>query len=446
MTDFVNLPNLRTLKVVDQGSHYEIEVEGCVIPTACPACGCQALYKHGTKAQSFMDVQNHDKRTIIHISRKRYRCSVCGKTLMEPLPDMDSKRMATERMVGYIEKRCLSETFVHIANELGIDEKTVRHVFDDHVQRLRQTTHFETPEILGIDEIKITGSYRCMITNIAKLSIFDLLPNRSKADLLEYFKKMPDKQNIGVVTMDMWQTYRDVVRTHLPGRLIVSDRFHVVRMANEAMESIRKELRKSLSNSARIKLKDDRFVLLSRYTGLNDEKKETLERWSKMFPVLGIAYRTKETLHDIYNHPTKAEAQQAFLDWAKHMDPLVEPAFKRMIGSIHNWWDEVFAYYDCPVTNGYTESANNLAKEMNRVGRGYSFDVVRAKLIYDSNARDVTKVTIRGKGGKRKDAPKADFIAGKDLDVLQAETGDAVIEYGPHIPTLVKLLKDGHFS
>nr|UGK56500.1 hypothetical protein [Escherichia coli] len=35
-----------------------------------------------------------------------------------------------------------------------------------------------------------------------------------------------------------------------------------------------------------------------------------------------------------------------------------------------------------PVTNAYTESINRLAKDKNREGRGYSFEVMRARMLY----------------------------------------------------------------
>jgi transposase len=46
-----------------------------------------------------------------------------------------------------------------------------------------------------------------------------------------------------------------------------------------------------------------------------------------------------------------------------------------------NWRHEIFNYFDQRLTNAATESLNGLAKIMNRLGRGYSFDVLRARLL-----------------------------------------------------------------
>ena len=43
---------------------------------------------------------------------------------------------------------------------------------------------------------------------------------------------------------------------------------------------------------------------------------------------------------------------------------------------------EILAFFDYPATNGYTEALNGVEKVINRQGRGYTFDVLRAKLLF----------------------------------------------------------------
>lgn len=181
-----------------------------------------------------------------------------------------------------------------------------------------------------------------------------------------------------VVSMDMWSVYRQVAHAEFPGRLIVADRFHVVRMATDAMERARKAVRKTLAENIRLKLKDDRNVLLVRGGKLNQAGQEKLAEWTTMFPLLGAAYTTKETFHDIYAHADKQTAMDAARSWLSSIPPQVEPYFRETKDALQSWWDEIFNYYDASITNGYTDSANRLAQDMNRMGRGYSFDVIRA--------------------------------------------------------------------
>lgn len=452
MPDFLNLSGLRTIKIEDHGEHYQVEAECGVVPTACPVCH-NALYRHGSQRQTYMDTPMHGKRVLIEIDRKRFRCKVCGKTLFEPLAVIDSKRLATGRLVQHIERHCLRKTFAELSREVGVDDKTIRHIFDDYVDRLKQTVVFETPEILGIDELKIIGQYRAMITNVEKLSLFDMLPTRNKSDLIAYFKAMPGKDKVKILTMDLWSVYRQVAQDQFPGRMVVADRFHVVRMANDSIEKVRKAIRKELETRDRLKLKDDRFILLSRERNLDDKARFKLESWAEMHPLLGIAYKTKEAFHNIYSHRSKDDAQRAAHEWLLSLDNDVAWAFKETAGALQSWWTEIFNHYDCPTSNAYTESINNIAKGMNRMGRGYSFDVIRARLLFDADARKDTRTTIRKKVRKAIDEPTMEFFAGVGASQITAmpkqyETTyeDLTVEYGPYLPTLGNKLEAGEFA
>lgn len=99
---------------------------------------------------------------------------------------------------------------------------------------------------MGIDELKIIGQYRAMLTNVERLALFCMLPIRNKVALIAYFKQTPGKGRVRVLTMDRWNVYRQVAQDQFPGRMIVADRFHVVRMANDGIERIKKTIRKGL--------------------------------------------------------------------------------------------------------------------------------------------------------------------------------------------------------
>ena len=445
MPDLLSLSGLVAGGVTDMGDHYRIGATGTVIPTVCHSCA-SPLYRHGSQPQSYMDTPMHGKRVLIEIDRKRYRCKSCGKTLFEPLQPFDDKRLMTQRLVAYIESHCTRKTFADLSREVGVDAKTVRHIFDDYVSRLKKTVIFQTPEIMGIDELKIIGQYRAMITNVGKLSLFDMLPTRNKTDIVAYLKTMPDKGNVRLVTMDMWNPYRQAVQTVLPERPIVADRFHVVRMANNAVEAVRKTIRKGLTTHHRLKLKDDRFVLLSRLANLNFNEQEKLKEWSNLFPALGAAYRAKEEFHDLYNLQCRTDAERAAKAWIQNLDPSIEWAFKDLKTALGNWWVEIFNHYEYPISNGYTESINNVAKGMNRMGRGYSFEVIRARLLYDKTARAKTTQTVRKKNKRIAEQPTDGFAFFLGLPEPTDQTNTKIIEYGPHLPTLARLLEEGYFS
>lgn len=80
------------------------------------------------------------------------------------------------------------------------------------------------------------------------------------------------------------------------------------------------------------------------------------------------------------------------------------------------------------------------------MGRGYSFDVIRAKLLYDQEARKPTTKTVRKH--VKKEIPTVGYMDMRMAQEKRYETviEETVIEYGPHIPTLCRLLEEGHFD
>lgn len=64
--------------------------------------------------------------------------------------------------------------------------------------------------------------------------------------------------------MDMWNPYNSAVKIVIPHVKIVIDKFHVVKLVNEALEKIRKSNRQNVTAKERRQLMRDRYVLLTR--------------------------------------------------------------------------------------------------------------------------------------------------------------------------------------
>lgn len=445
MTDFLQLRSLKTLEVVGDDDRYVVKAEGLSPVATCPLCKVGRLHGHGSQEQSFQDTPTHGKPVVVFIQRRRFRCTSCSKTLFEPVADLDSKRQATARLVRYIREQSFTKTFAALAREVDLDEKTIRHVFDDFIEEFETRVRFRTPRILGIDELKIIGQYRAMITNIERKTVFDLRPSRAKADLLPYFRSLRDKDTIEWVAMDMYHVYKQVVRATLPQARIVVDRFHIQRMANDALEKLRKRIRKDLPARQRLKLKDERFLLLKRQHDLKGADMERALEWFRQFPQLGEAHALKEGFLSIWDHKTRTDAEAACSKWLTNITPELTPAFKDLTTALHNWHEEIFAYFEQPITNAYTESVNRLAKDMNRMGRGYSFEVIRARMLYNEKARKdgavvETVLVDDGQTSTHFEFQRMTMAPTRRKQVRR------VVEYGPYIPTLVRLLEEGYFD
>ncbi len=98
-------------------------------------------------------------------------------------------------------------------------------------------------------------------------------------------------------------------------------------------------------------------------------------------PDVAAAYWCKEAFFALYDMP-KAEAVAAFDAWPDTVPAHLRADFRKLLTAARNWRTEILAYFDHPVTNAYTEALNGVAKVINRQGRGYTFDVLRARVLF----------------------------------------------------------------
>lgn len=435
----VNILNLSAYSVIDikqNDNDYHIWAETVNIhPKTCIYCHSVNLVGYGRFEQLVKDLPSHGKRVGIYINTRRLKCRTCGKTFSETLPEVDNKRGMTKRLIAYIGKQSLSRTFASIADDVGVTEGTVRNIFRDYVNELEATVRFETPKWMGIDEVHIIKRPRCVISNIQHNTIVNILHDRTKKTVAKYLFNLKGKEDVRYVAMDMWNPYKDAVKDVLPEATIVIDKFHIVRMANEAMERVRKQLRASLQPNQRRTLMYDRFILLKRQKDLSLKEGLLLSTWLANHKVLNDAYHLKEWFYDIWDKSRdKDDAIRRYQAWTR--DASQYEAFQPILIAMNKWHNEIFSYFDHKITNAYTESLNNLIKVMNRLGRGYSFEALRAKILFTGSVHKLKRPS---------------FVRVAEPGIMHfvthtyAKPKNGGVNYGTDISTLTRLIDTGNF-
>ena len=428
------------LQLDEREGEYRVIAQPTHPPTSCPACGSGQLYRFGTRPEVIMDLPMHGKRVGIQAQRRRFRCRTCSQTFVEPTPGVDSQHRATERLVDWIAQQSLARTFTNVADEIGLNEITVRRIFNAYTTE--QSKDWEsrviTPRVLGIDELTLAGGLRCIMTNVEQPAVIDLLAKRDMKTVAARLSRMPNRETVEVVTIDMWRPYRDACRDILPQAQVVIDKFHVERMATLGLDLVRKRLREELTDAQRRKLKRDRFLLLSRPHKLTPADQFILDSWIGNFPTLKQAYDLKEGFFRVYDHGTPETAGTLLDAWINSIPGDMLWAFKDLLSATKNWRPQILAYFAHRYTNAYTEGLNGLAKMANRNGRGYSFDAIRAKVLFHVGARRAKR------GGYAKDkAMWESQESSAGLPILQSHTarqGDLRMLYGAGLSAIGEVI------
>lgn len=378
----LNLPGVIVERTEDTGTAFSVYANCEGRPAGCTTCGSPMLYAHGTLKQDIMDLPLHGKVLCIHLTRKRWKCRDCNTTFLHPLNWIDDDHRATIRFINKIASLSLERSFSDLAREYGVHEKTVRNIFYRHYRDVIDTTRFQSPKYMGIDEIKIAGGLRGVITNISDRTGIEFLAKNTTVALSAYFEKMPDRENVKAVAIDCTRHYRTLIYQYFPNASVVADKYHILRSADFAVDKIRIDVRNSIENKrTKLKLKKDKFILKTREKNLTDWDREQLKTWRESFPILGTTYDLKEEFYRIYDARNVEEARLKFTVWKGKIPESLLKYWEPILTTWTNWDKEIFEYWNHPITNAYTECQNMLTRAIDRLGRGYSFDALRVKLL-----------------------------------------------------------------
>lgn len=94
----------------------------------------------------------------------------------------------------------------------------------------------------------------------------------------------------------------------------------------------------------------------------------------------------KTTFYGIYDSATADDAHDAFGQWYRSIPHGLHGHFEPLTKAFQHWMPEILTYFEHPIANAYTESLNNLIRVMNRLARGYSFEALRAKILFAEGA------------------------------------------------------------
>ncbi len=392
MEDLLQLSDVSVVDVTKDNEHtYHIDAVVNIELKQCSNCSSDQLIKNGNKLTLYRDRPIHGLLVGIYLKRRRYKCKQCHSTLYQSSFEMHEKALMTKRLYQHIYEASFNQTFQSVANEVGVNEKTVRRIFSEAIKPNLDRYKPLTPIILGIDEAHLIGSPRCVITNVKEHCLVDMLPNRNKVTLTHYISNLTDKHKISVVSIDMWRPYLMVIKELLPQAIVVIDKFHVVKLAQEALEKARKAIKSQLSDKERKQLKNDRYLLLKRQRDLSELNKMILFDWFAKFPELEHVYILKESFFCIFDLTDKQQAITAYDNWLTLIDDNVREYFEPVAKTIENWKEHIFNYFDYQYTNSCTGAIDSLTKVMNKNGRGYSFEVLRAKSVLSLNSRKYKK-------------------------------------------------------
>ena len=343
----------------------------------CPRCHHLSTQYHDGNARCVRDLDIWGKCTFLHFLSRRFDCAHCGRPFTEALVCIDPQRRQTRRFEQSIYRRCLGSTVKAVAHEAWLHEATVKEIFKR--QAKHTTGHSERPRVrvLGIDEISLKKrhkQYTLILSDLQRHTVIAVLPDRRKATLEQWFDNLSpaERKAIRVVSIDMWDAYRQATRHKLPHAQLVADRFHVVKQLNERLTQMRRTIQQQADEDTRQVLKGSRWLLVHNRKNLSDEEKSKLQKVLAASPQLRTLYLLKEEFHTIGEKiHDRAQAERFLRAWIWKAEQTGDRFILKFVNTLRNWWDEILNYFEERITNGFVEGINRAIRAI--INRAYGF-------------------------------------------------------------------------
>ena len=178
------------------------------------------------------------------------------------------------------------------------------------------------------------------------------------------------------VEIDPYAGYKAAVCELAAGAVRVSDRFHIERLAAQAVTDCRCRLQQALTGHGGRKgdpLHAVRRDLIRGRERLTDRGQARLAAafGADRTDELECACTLKEMLHDVYDVDSRDDGEAALEDWHRWASTYDIAETNRLAKSLRAWEPEVLAFFDIRLTNGRTEGRNLIVKQVKRQGFGY---------------------------------------------------------------------------
>lgn len=407
---------------IEEGSDGKVKAKYIHVETKsskckCPKCGKYTKSVHDKlKPVKLKYVKAFEQVTYVMLSKKRFICHKCNYKFTEPVTIQGESKSISNKVEQkiLIDLRNYNLSLKYIAEENNVSDNTVRNILKESMANYPEHV-INLPRVISFDEFKADtkkGKYAFVLNDPIHKKVLDILPNRKKEYLIQYFTYCNNRYSVEYVISDMYEPYLLVTQIMFPKAKYVVDPFHYTRYIMDALDNVRIRLQenygynsyeyKMLKNKKNISLLRqysndiDWFTYTKRYKNkhmVEILKYDLREKILSISEKYKIAYQLKELFLDITHHATYEDVEKQLLSWISLVREQDIPEMVEAASTIENWLEYICnSFIDKRFSNGYTEGMNNKIKVIKRVGFGYKdFDFFRIRLLYILNDKNNKK-------------------------------------------------------
>jgi transposase len=338
---------------------------------ACPACGAAACPVHDTDTTTWRHLNFFQHQAFLHARVPRIRCQACGVRKIDvPWARRDSG--FTLLFEAYLMAMLSAMSVSRVAELVGEHDTRLWRVIHHYVDAALARMDASDVTRVAIDETaaKRGHNYVTLFVDIDEARVLFATEGKDAATVASFAKDLAahqgDADNIKEVCIDMSPAFIKGTADHLPEAEITFDRFHVMKIINQAVDQVRRAEQREQAV-----LKGTRYLWLRNPNTLSARQAALLDSLPSQTLKTARAYQIKLAFQELYQQKTPKKAA-AFLKrwhfWATHsrLPPIIEAA-----RTIRQHQSGVLRWFHSHIANGLIEGINSLVQAAKAKARGY---------------------------------------------------------------------------
>ncbi|MES0385816.1 MAG: ISL3 family transposase [Hyphomicrobium sp.] len=337
----------------------------------CPNCNAADCPVHDTAMQKWRHLDFFQHQAFLHARTPRITCPTCGvKQIAVPWARAGSGftllfEALAMTLVTHMPVRAA-------ANLLNEHDTRIWRIVGHYVEQAVARMDLAEISRVCIDETaaKRGHNYISLFVDIdARKTVF-VTEGRAAATVAAFADHVDDHNSdasrIKEVCIDMSAAYIKGVTENLTEAEITFDKFHAVKLVNDAVDQVRR-----IESKTQPSLKGSRYVWLKNEANLSAGQSATLGTLAHTNLKTARAYRMRLAFQEVYAQPTRGWGE-LFLDrwigWVKRSR--LEP-MKAVAKTIERYRDGILAWFDSRIANGLIEGINSIVQAAKAKARGY---------------------------------------------------------------------------
>jgi transposase len=255
---------------------------------------------------------------------------------------------------------------------LGVNPHRIWTLFNYWMDKARSADDPSDITRLGVDETssKKGHKYVTLGVDLDASRVIHVTEGKGKSTLKKIQQHLADKgvpkEQVTELSMDLSPAFIAGAAESFPSANITFDRFHVVKLLNEAMDKVRRLERKEHDE-----LKGQKYTFLKNEKNLNAKQKTKRDELVQLYPTLGEAYRLKVLFNDLWTMPDKQAATTFLTQWCDEVTQTKIPAMIQFSNTVKSHWSGIIHFIESHITNGILEGINSKVQLAKRRARGY---------------------------------------------------------------------------